>query len=160
MALLFRYSRLTWRILWLEFYYCNCSYFLFSFYIIFYFLFIFLWKNAFFLFSVISVVRNISLLTNLFTYLPYYVWNYRYTIQGHCDVSPIFFTTIDFLLKTSASSVILFARRRCQATGYEMQKLFIFKTLHVLYTWNPVHGPRLTMRRFHKVIFHFTSLFC
>ena len=125
MALLYRYYRLTWRILWIAIYYCYCSYFLFSYYIF--------TEKCIFLSSVISVVRNISLLTNLFTYLPYYFWNYRYTIQGHCDVSPIFFTTIDLLLNTSASSVILFARCRWQTTGYEMQKLFIFKTLHVLY---------------------------
>ena len=133
MALLYRYSRLTWRILWLAFYYCNCSYFSFFFLYDFLFSFYIFMEKCIFLSSVISVVRNISLLTNLFTYLPYYVWNYQYTIQGHCEVSLVFFTTIDLLLNTSACSVILFARRRCQATGYEMQKLFIFKTLHVLY---------------------------
>ena len=58
LALLYRYYPLTWRILWLMFYYCYCSYF-------FYFYMYIAMEKCNFLSIVISFVRNISLHTFL-----------------------------------------------------------------------------------------------
>ena len=110
----------------------------------------------------------------------YFLQDHRYTSLDQCIASSTFCRTIDTLVETSVSLVLLpvlqlihYSKKfypqpqcyrynsqyQCVVSSSEMRELFILKTFHVLYhhaetlSWCLVQGPdiNLIQKSFHKI---------